>query len=168
MAPIKNFLTVLPASHPGQLTAYYATCSGTNPLEPSFIKAAGSLITVSAKIKSLLSGACRGNTYLLATQTPLAQMAVTMQDIRNISTCSPLQAQVQDFLNEGLCRQGFEGYYILWVWDYFCGVLLLGVLIVVIAMYAHYGYFWDNEDDANSLSFYDDPEQASRLLEHAE
>lgn len=125
------------------ITTFYATCVGSNPMSPS-LDAAQELVNEGISgVQILLNSTCTGNSYL-------EQSLATFQDINaifaNISTaieCAPTQNQFNLVLNHGLCDQGFRGFYMIFASQYLCATMLFICTIAISLLYQFYDPHWD-------------------------
>ncbi len=125
------------------VTSYYVTCAGSNPMNPS-LQAAEELVADGERlVTDLLGGVCAGNVYLEQALTVFHSIDVVFANITTSIACPPLQAQFQDVLNTGLCEQSFRGLYTIWVGQFVSTACLLAATIFVALLYQYFNPHWD-------------------------
>ena len=99
MDPTSNILlTMNPSSSYYSTVSYYTTCDGSNPLTQSSCSSLKSALTASVnEMNAILS---------------------TINGVYPVTTCSPIQDQITQGLQDGLCTTFFRGVYVVWLSQY--------------------------------------------------
>lgn len=139
MNPINN-LSMITSTNDITLsfTSYYLTCAGTNPFTPSLIDAYQSIKELyNFFVVSLQIPVCSSNVYLEQGKNITSIMLETLVSMENITNCNPIQIQLYDGISNGICVNGYTGYFLLWLWEYISTICLIFciILIQVISVY---------------------------------
>jgi hypothetical protein len=143
MEPLTNTAMVLPRDI-YNVTSYYLECQGQNPLSFYLTDAYAFVNGYNETITTLLltPGGCKGNPGLQASISELAVMNNTLNDISAEIACPPIQSQLSDVLETGLCTQFFQGIYTIWLGMYITISCLFVASIMVSLIYQYFGEFW--------------------------
>lgn len=143
MDPTDNTLQMLePGSTNYDMASYYATCTGTDPLESSLTSAYTAVNDMQSALVDA-EAACPGNEYVANMIAEIPQMMATLYSIGNATSCPPLQAQVNEVVETGLCKDSFIGLFVIWVSQFITVLTLFSVTVVVSIMYQFFGRYWD-------------------------
>ncbi len=152
MDPVNNALSILP-SDVYNVTAYYATCVGTNPLESSINTAEAYVLDMETALDTLLlTPQCSGNTYLINAQSIINNIQVVIANVTTETSCEPTYNQLVDVLETGLCEQSFQGIFTIWIGQYLTTSLMLVTTILGIFLGCKcISYYWlDQETRENA------------------
>mmetsp|Transcript_33867 Transcript_33867/g.49181 ORF Transcript_33867/g.49181 Transcript_33867/m.49181 type:complete len:521 (-) Transcript_33867:442-2004(-) len=158
MSPMTNILLTLnPGSNTYDVFAYYTTCTGVNPLESYLNSSEVAIQELKYSVQSyyLQTPLCSSSySYLNASVTAMNDVLDTYADINTQIACPPLENQISEVLETGLCDQVFQGFYAIWLSQYVSNACLFFVTIVVSVIYQHFGRYWgrNNEDDEEGMS----------------
>jgi hypothetical protein len=130
MEPTDNLLMIAPDSV-YNVTAYYTTCTGTNPLADPLHSAAELTAQAKLAVQAILASTCPNDPYLLDSLSVIDDIDNTFLDISGLIACPPNQDQMLDVLNDGLCGDVFKGIYTIWLGQFACaaGVLLCSIIV---------------------------------------
>lgn len=145
MAPATYVQGIVPTSIT-DVTTYYATCVGENPMSSSLDSIVSGVQQEQAYITALLttgSQDCQNNVWLIDAQSTLNAVLNTVGNITAAIDCPPTQAQLNDVLNNGLCDQSFRGLYTIWVGQYISVTCLFLTTIFVALLYQYFDPHWD-------------------------
>ncbi len=170
MEPINNVQQVIPRSI-YNITDYYSYCTGQNPLSPSLSSAYDFVNYYNDTITYLISQGCTSNTGLLSSLGDLATINGTLNSITAEIACPPIQNQLANVLNDGLCDQAFQGIYSIWMSQYLTTSNLLVVTIVVSLVYQYFGQYWGdinvrNAEADNNIFITENPIEAQATNEY--
>lgn len=142
MSPVLYVQNLVPRSI-FDVTAYYTTCEGSNPLDPSL----DDLQTFSTQFQAGLDAvyaACPFNTYVEACFPIMDDINVVLNTAVGQSSCPPTQSEINEVLEHGICEQGFRGIYSIWLGQYLTASFLLVSTILASLVYQYFGYHWDD------------------------
>lgn len=130
MEPTDNLLMIAPDTV-YNVTAYYTTCTGTNPLEEPLQSAAGLTAQAKLAVQAILASTCPNDAYLLDSLVVIDNIDNTFVHISSLISCPPNQDEVLSVLNDGLCGDVFKGVYTIWLGQFACaaGVLLCSIIV---------------------------------------
>jgi hypothetical protein len=134
------------------LQAYYTTCTGQNPLDPSLNSAQELVDEATAGINFLLTGVCAGNQALIDSQQEIKEIDYVFNNITMLLDCPPVQSEFQDVLNTGLCDQFYRGFWSIWISQNLTTTFVLVCTLIVCITYEYFGKYWntkDTEDDGS-------------------
>lgn len=137
MDPTNNLLQIAP-NDVQEVASYYATCTGTNPLDDPLNSATDLVNDGKAATQAVLDSSCPGDQYLQDALVQLDSVQATINNITATMACPPLQRQVQVLLNDGLCGDFFKGMYVIWLTMYVCGAGLLLCSIIAACAYPYF------------------------------
>lgn len=133
MQPTEYIIPLVPPDI-RNLTSYYTTCAGVNPISPVIQEA----ITYTTQYQGYVSDAltqCPGDTYLLDAQSVLVNVQSVLTNVTSTIVCPPTQNQLLNLLQDNLCDTSFQGLYLSWLGIYVTSGLLLLLVIVSSLLY---------------------------------
>lgn len=148
MDPIINVQNVVPRDI-YNITVYYTTCYGTNPLQPD-IDALEQFVAGFDQALDALNAACPGNPYIQACFPVMTDINQTLANATTQIACPPTQSEFNDVLQTGLCDQAFEGVYYIWIGQYISTSMLLVCTMVASMAYQYFGQYWGDIDDVST------------------
>lgn len=183
MDPIINTQRLVPRDV-YNVTVYYTSCVGENPLQPS-LDAVTEFTNDFSTALNALSALCPTNTYVQACYPLLDDVENTLTLTTNEIACPPTQSQLNDILEDGLCDDVFHGIYYVWMGQYLTTSLVLVCTIAISLCYQYFGTYWgtvevnappptvlfDNTADRsadNANEFYYGTSTSSVMIEAAE
>ena len=137
MSPTENLLQITPSSV-YNVTQYYTTCAGTNPMSADLVAAEDLIRQGEVAVRIVLRQYCPGDPYLEDALTQISRINNIFGNITTLIACEPNQEQLQSVLNDGFCGDVFKGVYTIWVSQYFCGAVLLVCSIIASCAYPHF------------------------------
>ena len=138
MAPTDNAISISP-NDVRDISTYYGTCNGTNPLYDPISSAFVAVNSLSVTVNTLTEpgGNCEGNEYLLSTYPYITNMYNNISFIEDSTDCPPLQHQWANIFNDGFCDHTIIALYVLFVTV--CSVMVtLYALMVISSMISQY------------------------------
>ena len=141
VSPTENLLKSIPESI-YNVTYYYTTCAGTNPLSPDLRFAQAIIVVSDVAVRAVLKEYCPHDTYLLDALSEIVNINAIFRNITSLIACEPNQQQAQSVLNDGLCNDTFKGIYTIWLGQFVCAAALL--FCAILAAFS-YPYFNKNE-----------------------
>lgn len=129
------------------VTSYYLECQGVNPLNADLNDAYKFVSVYYTNINLLLNtpGGCQGNAGLQNSLVDLRTINTTLNAISANIVCPPIQSELSDVLQTGLCTQGFEGIYTIWLGNYITISCLRVATILMSLIYQYFGWEGDVE-----------------------
>lgn len=158
MDPVTYALPLVP-SDVYNLTSYYTTCTGVNPVASIVTESESFLSTYQQAVEGAIT-VCPGDQYLAAALTTIKSAEVILTNITTEISCPPTQSQLVDLLQSGLCDQTFKGFYVVWIGQYISAGLLLFTAIIISIIYQYFGAYWNNFDEPIRNTYYDYGENA--------
>ena len=150
MEPTENLLTLAPDSV-YDVTSYYSTCAGENPLQPSLESAQQLVLESEAAVQMLLDSTCANDQYLLDSLVYFQDVEDVLASMQRLLACPPTQKQFQLVLNEGLCDDSFTGIYIIWLVQFVCAAGILLCSIIVACAYSRFAKRPASFDDRDPI-----------------
>jgi hypothetical protein len=141
MNPLSNTANLIPRDI-YNVTSYYLDCSGVNSLQTDLNDAFLFVDQYDIYINQLLDTTCPGNAYLIESLDVLKTINTTLLSVEGEIACPPIQSQLADVIQTGLCEQSFEGIYSIWLGQYFSVSFIFLVTIIVSIIYQYFGQFW--------------------------
>ena len=140
MNPLSNTYGLIP-SDIYNITSYYIQCEGSNPLYPPLNELFGFTNQYFVDIQQLYQSSpdCNGNMYLQKSLQELQIMNSTIHNLNWLGYCPPLQSQVSDVLENGLCDLTFQGIYVVWIGQYVTTAFVFGVIVIIAYLYQYFG-----------------------------
>eukprot|EP00981_Chlorochromonas_danica_P010259 scaffold3058_cov165-Ochromonas_danica.AAC.50 len=145
MSPVLYVQNLVPRSI-FDVTAYYTTCEGSNPLDSSL----DDLQTFSTNFQiglDAVNTACPDNSYVEACFPIMDEINVVLNTAVGQSACPPTQSEINDVLETGICEQGFRGIYSIWLGQYLTASFLLVSTILATLLYQYFGCHWDDAEE---------------------
>lgn len=142
MSPVDFVPQVVPRNI-YNVTSYYTTCEGVNPLS-STINEAYSLVDDLNSYLTALSVSCPGNPYIADSQEVVNNITAIISNINIEIECPPIESQITNVLNNGVCDHTFSGIYSIWLGQYISTSCLFMCTIIVTFLYQYYGQFWND------------------------
>jgi hypothetical protein len=138
MSPTDNTLQVMQnGSTTYEMTQYYATCVGDAPFAASLEAAQTASAELTQSI-DLLVALCPNNEYVANMAAEVPAINYNLADITNNTACPPYQSQIDSVLQNGVCHSGFNGFFIIWIFQFETAFALF---ILTIAASICYQYF---------------------------
>jgi hypothetical protein len=137
MEPVHNLLMITPDSS-YDVTAYYTTCAGTNPLDQPLTEAQQQVTDAQTATQAVLDNFCPGDQYLTDALVEMNQIQLIFGNMTSLLACQPTQDEALNVLHDGLCGDVFKGMWVIWLGMFVCGACLL---IASIATALAYPYF---------------------------
>lgn len=128
------------------MTSYYLTCSGENPVTAPLGGAYAALDSLYNQVSTLAS-VCPTSVDLQSALAVSLQMNSSLTNITAASTCAPLNAQANSVLQQGLCTQTFQGFFIIWISQYVTAASLFVLAIVMSVVYHYFDEYSEIFDD---------------------
>jgi hypothetical protein len=143
MDPMPNVAMALPRDI-YNVTSYYLNCEGVNTLETDLDFAYEFVEQYDSAITQLQAAVpqCAASQGLSASLVDLQMINGTLNSVYAELYCPPIQAEMSDLLETGLCEQGFEGIYTIWLGQYISVSCLFVVTIIVCVIYQYFGQYW--------------------------
>jgi hypothetical protein len=140
MNPVDNIDGLIPASV-YNVTSYYVSCKGTNPLMPYLNSMFSFTNNYYSSIQALMQTdpSCTNNVYLTDSLLQLQNMNSTIINMNYLGYCPPIQDFIENVLQDGLCNWSFHGMYTIWIGQYICTSFVLFVTIVIAYLYQYFG-----------------------------
>lgn len=129
------------------VTSYYATCQGVNPLQSTIDTAQGYVDDIQTGIQATMvygGASCENNQYLENALSVVTSIDGVINNVIGELGCSPTQYQVQQVLESGLCQDSYRGIYTIWLTQYVTAALLLVITIIISLIYQYFGRFWSD------------------------
>jgi len=157
MDPTDNALGLVETAY-FNMTKYYATCEGTNPIAEPLGEALVSLEVINVTVTSLSSeGApCENNPYLAACSQSIGYAVGNLTELSSSAQCLPVQEQWEDLFDDAICTEGFHGTYYIWVAQLCTLVVLFAAIVVASIAYQYYGSKWQTGEGDHLDSESDD------------
>ena len=122
MDPTSNILrTMNPSSSYYSTVSYYTTCDGSNPLTQYLNSAQSTINSLLSTVQNsyLNSASCSSvKSALTASVNEMNAILSTINGVYPVTTCSPIQDQITQGLQDGLCTTFFRGVYVVWLSQY--------------------------------------------------
>lgn len=122
VSPMSNLLTTMnPGSDYYNTVSYYTTCAGSNPLDQYLNSAQSTIESLLTTVQTsyLNNAACSSvQSYFSASISEMNAILAIISQAESAASCSPIQDQVSQGLQDGLCSSFFEGVYVLWLSQY--------------------------------------------------
>ena len=122
MNPTSNILmTMNPSSDYYSTLSYYTTCAGSNPLIQYLNSAQSTIQSLQTTVQTsyLNNPACSSvQSYLSASYNEMSAILSTISQTESASNCPPIQDQITQGLQDGLCSSFFKGVYVVWLSQY--------------------------------------------------
>ena len=154
MDPIPNTINLVPRDV-YNVTSYYTTCQGVNPLQSTIDTANSYVDDMRYGIEQVMTvPGCENNQYLEDSLLVVDDIEGVINDVNAQIICNPTQYQVQQVLESGLCQDSFRGIYTIWLTQYVSAALLLVTTIVISLIYQYFGRYWsdiNNEDESPEI-----------------
>lgn len=131
------------------VTYYYTTCNGANPFQ-SDIDALNEFVVDFNTALVQLEAACPTNTYVDACFPILDVINSTVININGEIACPPIQDQLNNVLEDGVCDKSFKGLFLIWLGQYLSTALLLATTIVISLTYQYFGQYWSDIDNSST------------------
>lgn len=147
MDPVEYALPLAP-SDIYNLTSYYATCTGVNPLASIVSESETFLNTYQQAVQGAMAS-CPGNTYLGDALITIQKAEYVLTNITTEISCPPTQSQILDLLQTNVCDQTFRGFYVIWIGQYLSSGLLLLTTIIIAIIYQFFGAYWNSRDESS-------------------
>ena len=126
MSPTSNILlTMNPSSSYYSTVSYYTSCDGSNPLTQYLNTAQATITGLLSTVQNsyLNSSACSSvKSALTASVSEMDAILSTINGVYPVTTCAPIQDQVAQGLQDGLCSSFFKGVYVFWLSQYCVGI----------------------------------------------
>lgn len=148
MSPTENLLQTVPRDV-YNMTRYYSTCTGTNPIDSSLSSAESLVTQTQTAITTILDNYCHNNTYLIDSLQHITVIDQVFSNITDLSSCSPNQEQLDSVLQDGLCTDTFKGIYVVWLAQFVCAA---GILVCTVVVSIAYQYFPTNTANRNAAA----------------
>ena len=151
MEPTQNLLLVAPDSV-YNMTAFYTTCVGENPLDSSLQSAEELIADGRAATQAVLDSACPGDQYLQQALGEFDVIDAVFANITALISCPPNQEQTLRVLNDGLCGDAFKGVYTIWLGQFVCAAGVLICSIIVACASPYFGVWSRGGSDKSTVS----------------
>ncbi len=151
MEPSDNLANMVP-SGTGDLVSYYSTCVGSSPFTASLTESQDQIAlfgttSESGSYMSDLNTLCQaandpnGQTVsYIATQ--LNSISGGLGDIDSETSCEPMYAVYNTFINKAMCTNTFNGLYKIWGAAFITSIALYGVMCFSSVMWQYFGTAW--------------------------
>lgn len=139
------------------VTSYYLDCQGVNPLNADLNDAYEFVAQYTYTINGLLATSCTGNTGLQTSLTDLVTINSTLNAITASIVCPPIQSQLSHVIQTGLCTEGFEGFYTIWLGIYITVCCLLVTAIFVSFIYQFFDLRVNSEKEDDEIVISENP-----------
>jgi hypothetical protein len=154
-----NPLTYVPTLVPSDVynvTAYYTTCQGTNPIDSTVTTAVQYTNEYTLAVQTVLATSCPGDVYLENALHVLNEVSYTLTNITSELVCPPTQQQISNLFETGICTKIFRGFFLIWIGQYLSTAFLLCTTLVIAFIYQFFGSRWEAAENENSI-LYEDP-----------
>eukprot|EP00600_Ochromonadales_sp_CCMP1393_P007272 CAMPEP_0174973234 /NCGR_PEP_ID=MMETSP0004_2-20121128/11113_1 /TAXON_ID=420556 /ORGANISM="Ochromonas sp., Strain CCMP1393" /LENGTH=272 /DNA_ID=CAMNT_0016223629 /DNA_START=531 /DNA_END=1349 /DNA_ORIENTATION=+ len=133
MNPVENLLQIVP-DQVYNVSKYYTTCAGGNPLQPPLTSAEDLISSGEQAINTILATSCPNDPYLQDALLEIAHINQLFANITTLIACPPNQEEILDVVNDAVCSDGIKGVYTIWLGKYVCGAaLFMGSIVVAMA-----------------------------------
>eukprot|EP01036_Dinobryon_divergens_P027971 gene27971-36840_t len=143
VSPMSNLLTTMnPGSDYYNTVSYYTTCAGSNPLDQYLNSAQSTIESLLTTVQTsyLNNAACSSvQSYFSASISEMNAILAIISQAESAASCSPIQDQVSQGLQDGLCSSFFEGVYVLWLSQYGAATCFFLIIIVSSIVYQYFG-----------------------------
>ena len=114
-----------------EYVTYYSNCEGINPFQQYVNWANGYIAVTTSYVEDLLSHReCSGDPYLINSLIVLNNISTTVDCMSEDIVCPPLNDRLLNFLNFGLCRESFDGVFMVWFIHHVIVVVLVVLLVL--------------------------------------
>lgn len=154
MNPNEYAVNFVPSGNVHDVVQYYATCSGSNPLDPSLESAFTYTTDLYFFIGNLTeaSGPCPSNPYLESALVSVESVYGYLEQIAEVGQCPPILQEINDSLHHAICYNIFIGLYITWLAQFITSGNLFVLLMISSVVYQYFGRFWGmNEEDLEHI-----------------
>eukprot|EP01041_Mallomonas_annulata_P000596 gene596-1152_t len=132
---------VIPSDNLKNVTSYFSTCKGVNPLQNFINTAETSALQMNSSISLLLytSGSpCAGDSYLISMQQTSLDIFDTINDVSNNLLCKDLKAIWDTFIESGICNNIYMGFFSIWTTQLVTSFLLFLLIIMASISYQYF------------------------------